>query len=515
MSPSVMMPFRMPVRPTMHAAPERCTLPHEIAFTASDLWPGPGWNFVFGLASLRERVGVWSIHRFGNPSKGQAAFTQTLLRTLQFYVAPADQLWLELNQLYLLAERLQFTRATREDPENHHVPTTTIAALYLRAMLLATAKPNQLRPRHLGQLFTSLELWADAAQLVPAAEATLFAVDLQADQGPTYSALLRTALAPRGLDTRPLVRQLERHLRGAPTDITVPDTLSPELVHHLAAAWGSQQPRSQRRTATAVPMKLCVGLRAIHHFLSAGTGAAAQNAAFDARRRGEANPFLQAQARLERRRQRQEARDVWDDAFDLRVRIPNNPDIPDPERILQAGSAPGHPDVDTAPVPQCFDATAVDTSPGGYRVRWNDPLPAHLQTGELAALRESGEARWNVGVIRWIRQDGDGTAMGIELLSPRAVPVAVRLLGTRSGGSAYVRGLILPELRPIGQPVTLLTPPSPFQPGQKIHLQRPGTQSAALLLQRTRKTESFNQFTFQLLAGYLENLELTLKMADQ
>src|SRR5262249_12719600 len=34
-----------------------------LAFTASDLWPGEGWNFVFGQASLRERTGVWSIHR--------------------------------------------------------------------------------------------------------------------------------------------------------------------------------------------------------------------------------------------------------------------------------------------------------------------------------------------------------------------------------------------------------------------------------------------------------------------
>ena len=32
-----------------------------IALTTSDLWPGQGWNFVFGQASLSERVGVWSI----------------------------------------------------------------------------------------------------------------------------------------------------------------------------------------------------------------------------------------------------------------------------------------------------------------------------------------------------------------------------------------------------------------------------------------------------------------------
>lgn len=36
-----------------------------LGITASDLWPGPGWNFVFGQASLKERVGVWSMARNG------------------------------------------------------------------------------------------------------------------------------------------------------------------------------------------------------------------------------------------------------------------------------------------------------------------------------------------------------------------------------------------------------------------------------------------------------------------
>jgi len=40
----------------------------SIAFTTSDLWPGRGWNFVFGQASLRRRVGVWSIYRNGDPN---------------------------------------------------------------------------------------------------------------------------------------------------------------------------------------------------------------------------------------------------------------------------------------------------------------------------------------------------------------------------------------------------------------------------------------------------------------
>jgi archaemetzincin len=54
-----------------------------IAFTTSDLWPGRGWNFVFGEASIRERVGVWSIYRNGNPDENEDAFKLCLKRTMK------------------------------------------------------------------------------------------------------------------------------------------------------------------------------------------------------------------------------------------------------------------------------------------------------------------------------------------------------------------------------------------------------------------------------------------------
>ena len=54
-----------------------------IAFTTSDLWPGEGWNFVFGQASLRDRVGVWSINRFGDAHESEEGFRLCLLRTMK------------------------------------------------------------------------------------------------------------------------------------------------------------------------------------------------------------------------------------------------------------------------------------------------------------------------------------------------------------------------------------------------------------------------------------------------
>lgn len=65
----------------------RPSLPEDahalIAFTSSDLYPGDDMNFVFGQASLSERVGVWSLYRLGTPERSANDFRLFLLRTLK------------------------------------------------------------------------------------------------------------------------------------------------------------------------------------------------------------------------------------------------------------------------------------------------------------------------------------------------------------------------------------------------------------------------------------------------
>lgn len=54
-----------------------------ICFTNYDLYPGDDWNFVFGQATLQNRVGVWSMWRFGNPDKSADDYRLFLSRTLK------------------------------------------------------------------------------------------------------------------------------------------------------------------------------------------------------------------------------------------------------------------------------------------------------------------------------------------------------------------------------------------------------------------------------------------------
>ncbi len=53
-----------------------------IGLVTGDLWSGD-LNWVFGAASFTERVGVWSLHRNGDPHRGDDAYRLCLRRTLK------------------------------------------------------------------------------------------------------------------------------------------------------------------------------------------------------------------------------------------------------------------------------------------------------------------------------------------------------------------------------------------------------------------------------------------------
>jgi len=198
---------------------------------------------------------------------------------------------------------------------------------------------------------------------------------------------------------------------------------------------------------------------------------------------------------------------VWDGAFDARGnRIPENPNIVDPTRILLGGLQPR----DQTSYP-CHDAEIIDTSPSGYCIRWSAELPPQLVSGELVAVREEQGNRWVLAVMRWIRHDDDVRA-GIELLSPRAIPVAIRLIQKRGGKAEHQRALLLPEIPSIAQPAMLITPRVPFRESHKVSIERQGIEAVAQLMRRVRVTESFTQFTFRMLDGYLESVEIALNM---
>ena len=527
---SVRMELLESVRPTIHYICARLDKTAASSANHGDAIARLAQRLITNLCSGYKVVVVEALEELSeNPALGKnviplaahralSDLSRTLLRTLQLYVAPGDRLWLDLNQLYFLAERLEVNNIEQEDPENHSTTNTTIADTYLRSLLLACCKPNQLRYQHLAQVFNALEVWTPQATIENNTDDALFLIDLESDQGPQYSKLLKNPDEPRSIRSDVLVYELEAYLKKIDGGIEIPEYVPNDILSHLVDAWGLMKPRAFKRAPASGSVKICMGLRAVHYFLSGGVEFVDQLPRTDAVLQREVNPFLADEQELD---VVESNKDVWDDAFDLRVRIPVNPNIDDPDRIILQPQHLPKPVSKAKKAEQAakqsfnfYDTIAVDTSPGGYRIRWKEPLPGNVQTGELLGLRDETDPRWCIAVIRWIRQNNQGAAMGIQLLAPRAIPVAVRVIKKRGGPTDYVRALLLPALQPIDQPAMLITPVVPFQEKNKIHVQRQGIQTTAQLTTSVLRTESFNQFTFRMLDGYLENARIDLNISD-
>ena len=315
---------------------------------------------------------------------------------------------------------------------------------------------------------------------------TLYTVDLASDRGPGISAGFEESSTCRGIDLEALVTELESGLESEAA--SSPEGLEPNLISHLTGAWGEVTSRAFNRADSSEPIRVCVGVESAHYHLS-------DEVPFDQTLKrdsdsgsAQSNPF-------------------GDNVYFL----PNAGDFRDIRRGPSdaAGGRGANPKFESDGLPRedeyaSFETTAADMSPSGYRLRWLEPFPPNLQTGELIGLRGESDPRWCLAVARWIRQGDEGPFMGVELLAPQARPVAIRVVQTKGGQMGFQPAFLLPDLKPLGRAASLITPPTPFKGGQKVHIRENGIQLTAQLGDCLLKTESFNQFTFRVLDGYLE-----------
>lgn len=416
---------------------------------------------------------------------------RVLLYSLQHYQPLPDAFWAELHHAYLIAEGMEMVDFAQPegDPDGAKL---SIQDVYLRTLLLHCCRPGQLSSDDLAVAFAALEHWVGMVELSEDLTDALFAVDLQSEYGPTLAAT-QDAQSPtvRALRTEVLTWELDAYLNEIACEIVVPDAVSTRLLSVLARSWSTVTPRNFRRNPSAQRIRLCVGMRAIHYFLAGGVEFSEQISNSDAVLRREVNPFLDVDYEPVANGEE----DQWDAPQDLKGRLEHS-NLGAGEDAGGRGERKYH----------HYELLALDTSPEGYRVQWGDEVPVSAKVGEIVALREESDTRWCVAAIRWIAGDDHGTIhMGLELLAPRAIPVAVRPIQTRGGQTSYSRGLMLPGLDAIAQPPSLITPTVPFTPRQKVSVQRQGILATGLIMDRLQNTQNFNQFTFRVLDGYLES----------
>ncbi|HEY7775026.1 MAG TPA: hypothetical protein VIC02_00670, partial [Kineobactrum sp.] len=450
--------------------------PQHMADLAEQLFRAAGTAYTLvAVHAIRDRESIHGI----NPARLVCESLQRALyfngcrifQRYQLYQKLEPGCWQTLHQLYAFAERQQLTRTQINGLK---ASETTITATYLRPLLLACCKPNQLRQSDLAAVFRGLEEWSGLAEIDLAGEG-LFGVDLNSDRAPAYAGAVsnREATQLRIIATGGLVarlRQLQDESGHNQQDIVFENDirLHHHIIQHVANSLSSISMRNFNRSPFRQQLWVALGLGSTH-FHCAGKQEFDQvihgphyKAGVGERKFG--NPFLERKITDHWEQNdlegiyRSEARTGATSETDSQ---PVEPDARTRDILLGSDSSSDTlSSVERFPL---FSLESVNVGPGGYCLRWPATLPGEARSGDILCVREHDSSEWSIATIRWTdRLDTQETMVGIDLLSPRATAYGASIRRQKGAPSEAIRVLMLPEIALVAQPRTLITPRTGF-----------------------------------------------------
>jgi hypothetical protein len=326
-----------------------------------------------------------ALQRAAHALKGQ------LVRATQLYSPPPEHLWFELHQLYRIACELQLQQRRVHDDLARLTTELSLEQTYIAALLLGSARCNQLRQNQIARLAEVLEPWSALLKLHPGSpDDGLFAISAELDVGPRYRSMFRSEQRAGllGFDPQPLVNTLEAHLLHQDTSkpLPVPTGLSFDTLQHLHATWGEAAERSFQRTVGQGNLTVCVGMSALHFYLGGERSFSDMLKHPGAR----AANFSHAVAEGEK--------DSWSQAFDAAPQ--NNEEFLPYEEIQYDHLGEDESSADAAPHYPTYALPVINHSPGGYCLGWPKEVPAALQAGEMLGIHDSVSLGWSIAVIR-------------------------------------------------------------------------------------------------------------------
>ncbi len=437
---------------------------------------------------------------------------QTLLRAYQVYAPYPADVWRQVHQLYQQAEAKGFAQAVINDNRVDSSCEGSIENTYKRILLLALACPYRLRQGEVEHVYTWLCDWAQYATLNKLVETRnpngQFMVNLDSDDPPTYLVLRETQVnqascrllnAARLADIMREVAVRQRNEKN-----TKLQAINEHVLRRLMLAWGVMPKRRFSRSQKHSTAVVAMGLNTAHYFVSG-------EVAFEGNENGNsAGPTFNRAAQFEASEtadQQGQLPDLWEMGGTQALRDTHpgafahqyidfareTNSTPKPAAAAAAAAS-------LSPTYQTYLWKMVNVSAGGYRLLWDSNESSQAQVGELIGLRENSDPdsfHLSLGVVRWMKQSSElGLELGVEMLSPGAVAVGTKIHKHKKG-CEYMRSLLLPAIRTIGQPATLLTPALSYHVGDIVMVNSHGKEARVELTKMMENTGTFAQYQFR------------------
>ncbi|GAB4351788.1 MAG: hypothetical protein Kow006_16010 [Gammaproteobacteria bacterium] len=424
-----------------------------------------------------------------------AYLAELLFDYYRIYQQPEGGIWEDLHQLYRYGEERHLLDTPLPPLTTAAGAETSLKRLYLRTLLLALTSPSRLRQDELEWVHDRLHRWVSHCEMLipPVHESGLgvLTIDLLADEPATQPAPGEQIAADRyrvltTIDLLPILRQelIQAHEQGSVEPTRDGGALSPDIYKRLTQAWSSAPQRSFSRSERTSELQVTIGLASIHHFVTLGDvpkGRTTETLELVP----EDHPRSPGEYVIESR-----PGDIWSLAY----------------------QSPGEADGKSGSMrsPEAHTCGTINESAGGYCLTTHRESNLRARVGELIAVhRDAASAPWEIGVIRWLRGgDEEWLEFGVQMIAPYARAVEIADIAIREGVSKWQPALLLPEVRAMRQPVSLVVPQASHAAGDSLLLRTPLGRAGITITRLLESTGSFALYQFTADAGVLEQLDL-------
>ena len=444
-------------RPAPLAVPER-----EALKTVHALWDAFSTGYQHCLQAVADRAAGLSPALIGQ--RVLWCTGQKMVASYQAYQDVGEREWSLLHRVYALVEERGRTKEDVAHPE-HKGKETTCTETYAQILLLDLANPGKLTPRQIDLISVWLERWTRKVSVARTpAEAVEGVPPLLVDLAGASGASRRPAEGEsvRTLDIQELRSDLRKRVAllrkgetpaelGLGEDVTA--QLADGLLGMLYRRWcEDQQARAQPRHAASGTAQTCLGMPAIHYYVTGRAFAP----------RGASRQISQKEH----------------------------------EELATFGRlATRHEDESrTAPNFPLESWQIKDESASGLRLERVDPVASsRLLLGQLLGIRLADAKAFLLCTIKWLSISSDfNVRIGVQIL-----PGVPQGIGVKPGGvttDPYTQAILLPAFAPLQAPETLVTPAGWFKPKREIEVA--GREGKVRLLELIDRGPDYERVSF-------------------
>jgi hypothetical protein len=372
---------------------------------------------------------------------------------LQLYLPVPQQMWKQFHKLYKVAVEYKLLSQAVPDVMVFPRKPLNLRQIYLYAMMMGSSNTQRMNSADIVVLSEALKEWVQFINLTDKRTAdpeNQLVINLDVGVPPLFLTEVNNKLSPNlvFLQNEKFIAHVKSLPKYKIRSGFEEKVLDKSMLDQLIQQWTEYRPKSVDRLPRNEKVLITLGLPALHYYMSGGAELqeiVGKTSLDDAEPTGRLAygeiprefgglAFKPAQNKLDRRK-----------FF-------------------------------------CEPVVAVDESPGGYCLEWEESSPG-LAVGEIIGIKERLSPYWRVGEVVWMNKlDSSKISAGISIICSDAIPVVARVpKNSFSGkGGNNVLGLLCPADNSLNRKESVVMLPSmKLQMGEKMRFTHLGASAAS------------------------------------